>query len=125
MDDEATCRSLTVKMLSLLGHSVEAVHDGDAAVERYARALKTEHPFDAILLDQVVPSGLGGREALEQISEIDPSVKAIMVSGRAHNSMATDSEDLGFKAVIAKPFTLEELRTTLRTVMVPGGWQVH
>jgi PAS domain S-box-containing protein len=125
MDDEATCRSLTVKMLRLLGHSVEAVHDGNAAVERYTHALNTDHPFDAILLDLIVPSGLGGREALELISEVDPSVKAIMVSGRARNSMPADSEDLGFKAVIAKPFTLEELRTTLRTVMVPGGWQVH
>ena len=125
MDDEANCRSLTVKMLRLLGHSVEAVHDGNAAVERYTHALNTEHPFDAILLDLIVPSGLGGREALELISEVDPSVKAIMVSGRARNSMPADSEDLGFKAVIAKPFTLEELRTTLRTVMVPGGWQVH
>jgi len=125
MEDEANCRSLTVKMLSLLGHSVEAVHDGNAAVEQYTRALNTDHPFDAILLDLIVPSGLGGREALELISEVDPSVKAIMVSGRARNSMPADSEDLGFKAVIAKPFTLEELRTTLRTVMVPGGWQVH
>jgi PAS domain S-box-containing protein len=125
MEDEANCRSLTVKMLSLLGHSVEAVPDGNAAVERYTRALNTDQPFDAILLDLIVPSGLGGREALELISEVDPSVKAIMVSGRARNSMPADSEDLGFKAVIAKPFTLEELRTTLRTVMVPGGWQVH
>ncbi len=103
MDDEANCRSLTVKMLRLLGHSVEAVHDGNAAVEQYTHALNTEHPFDAILLDLIVPSGLGGREALELISEVDPSVKAIMVSGRARNSMPADSEDLGFKAVIAKP----------------------
>ena len=125
MEDEDTCRSLTVKMLRLLGHSVEAVHDGSAAVERYARALESDQPFDAILLDLIAPSGLGGREALELISEIDPAVKAIMVSGRARNSMPADCEDLGFKAVIAKPFTLEELRTTLRTVMVPGGWQVH
>jgi PAS domain S-box-containing protein len=125
MDDEPSCRSLTAGMLKRLGHSVEAVHDGTTAVERYARAMKTEHPFDAILLDLIVPSGLGGREALELISEIDPEVKAIMVSGRAQNFMPADSEDLGFKAVIAKPFTLEELRTTLRTVMVPGGWQVH
>jgi len=125
MDDEAACRSLTVQMLRLLGHSVEAVDDGNAAVERYTHALKTDQPFDAILLDLIVPSGLGGREALEMISEVDPKVKAIMVSGRARNSMSDDSEDFGFKAVIAKPFTLEELKTTLRTVMVPGGWQVH
>jgi CheY-like chemotaxis protein len=125
MDDEASCRSLTARMLNLLGHSVEAVQDGTTAVERYVRAMDTGHPFDAILLDLIVPSGLGGREALERISELDPAVKAIMVSGRAPNSMPADSDDLGFKAIIAKPFTLEELRTTLRTLMVPGGGLVH
>jgi PAS domain S-box-containing protein len=125
MDDEASVRGLTVNMLKSLGHAVEVVDNGSAAVERYARALKTGQPFDAILLDLIVPCGLGGREALELISEIDPAVKAIMVSGYAQNSETSEFRDYGFKAVIAKPFTLEELKTTLHTVMVPGSWRVH
>jgi PAS domain S-box-containing protein len=141
MDDEASVRGLTVRMLKALGHTVEVVENGTAAVEQYAQALKTGQPFDAILLDLIVPCGLGGREALELISEIDPAVKAIMVSGYAQNSETTEFQEYGFKAVIAKPFTLEELKrtlhevilpanyeelkTTIHTVMLPGTWQVH
>jgi PAS domain S-box-containing protein len=125
MDDEPSVRLLTVNMLKALGHTVDVVDNGAAAVERYTRALKTGRPFDAILLDLIVPCGLGGREALELISEIDPAVKAIMVSGYARNSETAEFRDYGFKAVIAKPFTLEELKTTLHTVMVPGSWLVH
>jgi CheY-like chemotaxis protein len=140
MDDEASVRGLTVTMLKSLGHAVDVVDNGAAAVEQYVRALKTGQPFDAILLDLVVPGGLGGSEALEMISEIDPGVKAIMVTGGTQARGSSDFLDYGFKAVIAKPFTLEELKTTLRavmlpeseeidtrihTLMLPGSWQVH
>ena len=141
MDDEASVRGLTVRMLQSLGYAVEVVDNGTAAVEQYTQALKTGQPFDAILLDLLVPCGLGGREALEMISEIDPAVKAIMVTGCVRNSDTTEFLDYGFKAVIAKPFTFDELKTTLRTVMLPGNcedlkptlhtvmlpgsWQVH
>jgi len=140
MDDEASVRGLTVKMLKSLGHAVDVVDNGAAAVEQYVRALKTGQPFDAVLLDLVVPGGLGGREALEMISEIDPGVKAIMVTGCTQTCRSSEFLDDGFKAVIAKPFTLEELKTTLcavllpeseeidtriHTLMMPGSWQVH
>jgi nitrogen-specific signal transduction histidine kinase/ActR/RegA family two-component response regulator len=125
MDDEAPFRHVTVHMLKSLGHTVEVADNGAAAVERYARAFRTGQPFDAVLLDLIVPCGLGGREALEQISEIDPAVKAIMVSGYAHSSEAAEFHDYGFKASIAKPFTLQELKATLHTVMLPEGWRVH
>jgi len=141
MDDEASVRGVTVRMLQSLGYAVEVVDNGNAAVEQYTQALKTGRPFDAILLDLMVPCGLGGREALEMISEIDPAVKAIMVTGCVQSSETTEFLDYGFKAVIAKPFTFEELKTTLRTVtlsghceefkpalhtvMLPGSWQVH
>jgi CheY-like chemotaxis protein len=60
---------------------------------------------------------------LELISEIDPAVKAIMVSGYARNSETTEFQEYGFKAVIAKPFTLEELERTLHEVMLHGSCQ--
>jgi len=125
MDDEVLVRGLTVNMLKSLGHTVEVADNGNIAVEQYSRALKTGRPFDAVLLDLIVPCGLGGREALEMISEIDPAVKAIMVSGYTPNPESTEFKDYGFKAVIAKPFTLEELKTTLHSVMTPSGWRVH
>ena len=125
MDDEAGIRSLAVRMLNRLGHDVEAVDDGTAAVERYARALKSGKPFDAVLLDLVVPGGMGGRETIELLNEVDPHVKAIVVSGYAQDPALTDFREYGFKASIAKPYTLEELDSTLHSIIATGKWQVH
>ena len=40
MDDEASIRTLAVNMLRLLGYEAVVVTNGDAAVERYRRALQ-------------------------------------------------------------------------------------
>ncbi len=125
MDDEAGIRSLAMRMLNRLGHEVEVVDDGMAAVERYTRAFKSGNPFDAVLLDLVVPGGMGGRETMELLNEVDPGVKAIVVSGYAQDPTVTQCRDYGFKASIAKPYTLEELDATLHSVITTGKWRVH
>jgi PAS domain S-box-containing protein len=125
MDDEPAIRNLAVRMLTRLGHEVETVDDGSAALERYAQALETDKPFDAVLLDLVVPGGMGGRETIGRLSEVDPKVKAIVVSGYAQDATLTEFRDYGFKASIAKPYTLEELDTTLTSVITLGNYSIH
>jgi PAS domain S-box-containing protein len=125
MDDEAGIRTLAIRMLTLLGHDVEVVDDGTAAVERYTRALQMGRPFDAVLLDLVVPGGMGGRETIELLTEVDPTVNAIVVSGYSQDKTLTDYRNYGFKASIAKPYTLEELDSTLHSVITTARWRVH
>ena len=62
---------------------------------------------------------MGGREAMERLSELDPAVNAIVVSGYAQDPVMTNTATTDSRAVIAKPFTLQELNTTLHSVMVP------
>lgn len=116
MDDEASIRTLAVNMLEFLGYNVEVVSDGTGAVKRYRRALATGRPFDAVFLDLIVPGGMGGKEVMERLGEIDPAVKAILVSGYAQDSVMTEFREHGFMAAIAKPFTLEELSRTLHSL---------
>jgi CheY-like chemotaxis protein len=71
-----------------------------------------------VILDLMVPGGMGGKEAMEQLTKIDPAVRAIMVSGYTLDPVMTEFKDYGLKAVISKPFTLEELSKTLSSVMV-------
>ena len=125
MDDEASIRRLAVNMLKSLGHEAEVVEDGTAAIEQYRRALKMGKPFDAVLLDLVVPGGMGGRETIERLSQIDPAVNAIVVSGYAQDPALMEFQTYGFKASIAKPYTLEELDTTLHSVIATAKWRVH
>ena len=125
MDDEAAIRRLADDMLRLLGHDVQVVDDGAMAVELYTRALRAGQPFDAVMLDLVVRGGMGGREALALLNEVDPDVKAIVVSGYARDATLQDFKEDGFKAVIAKPFSLQELDATLQLVISCGKGRVH
>ena len=125
MDDEASIRLLAVNMLTFLGHDVSVVDNGRTAVEQYAHALKSGEPFDAVILDLIVPGGAGAREAMELLSEVDPGVNAIVVSGYAQDPAMTEYRDYGFKGVISKPFTLEELNSALHAVMGTASCRVH
>ena len=122
MDDEVSIRTLALNMLEFLGYEAEVVDSGSAAVERFARAHKQ---FDVVMLDLIVPGDMGGKEAIQRLAGINPAVKAILVSGYAQDSVMTEFRDYGFQAVITKPFTLQELSATLRSVIGPGGWRVH
>jgi PAS domain S-box-containing protein len=126
MDDEASIRTLAVNMLGFLGHHAEVVSNGSAAIERYKQAMQRGRPYDAVILDLLVPGGMGGKEAIERLTEIDPGVNAIMASGYTRDPVMTEFRDYGLKAVISKPFTLAELSRTLESVMVKAGtWTVH
>jgi PAS domain S-box-containing protein len=133
MDDEASIRTLTSNMLQFLGYDTEVVDSGSAAIERCARK-----NFDVVMLDLIVPGKMGGEEAMRRLAGMNPSVKAILVSGHTRDSVLADFRDHGFQAVIAKPFTLQELSATLYSVIgspgapsaaaalgTPPGWRVH
>ena len=125
MDGDATIRTLAGNMLEFLGYTPEVVSSGSAAVERYKRALEQGCPFDAVILDLVVPEGMGGKEAMAQLGVLDRKVTAILSSGYAEDSTIQDFEKLGFKAFIPKPFTIGELSKTLHAVMAPPSLHVH
>jgi two-component system cell cycle sensor histidine kinase/response regulator CckA len=68
---------------------------------------------------------MGGKEAMERLGKINRKVNAILASGYAQDSAMTEFEKFGFKAAIAKPFTLEELSKTLRSVTTARTSRVH
>ena len=112
-------------MLNLLGHDVDGVPAAQTAVAHYTEALASARPFDAVMLDLVVPGGIGGRETLSLLSEVDPEVKAIVVSGYTRDAALAGADARALRAFIAKPYTLDELDSTLHSVLACGTWQVH
>jgi len=125
MDDESSVRTLAINMLEYLGYEAEVVDGGTAAIERFAAALKAGRPFDVVMLDLIVPGDIGGKEAVARLTGIDPTVKAVLVSGFAQDSVLSEFRDFGFQAVITKPFTLQELSETLRTISATPTARVH
>src|SRR5436190_14065813 len=116
MDDEASVRTLASNMLKFLGYEPEVVEDGKAAIDRFTHARESGRPFDAVMLDLVVPRDLGGRDAIGLLTAVDPGVKAILVSGYAQDETISAFREFGFAAAMTKPYTLQELRVTLESV---------
>ena len=104
-------------MLWDLGYEVTTVIDSSEAVELYRKARQSEHPFDAVILDLTVPGGMGGREAVQKLLDVDPEVKAIVSSGYSNDSIMSDFRTHGFRGVLAKPYNATELSTVLHRVM--------
>jgi PAS domain S-box-containing protein len=125
MDDDPSSRALAVSMLEFLGYQPEAVSSGTAAVERYRDALANGCPFDAVILDLVVPEGTGGKETMERLGHMDGNVTAILASGYVHASVAAEFQKLGFKAIVPKPYTIDELSRTLDSVISTQTSRVH
>lgn len=109
MDDEEMLRDVITTMLNQLGHRVETACDGKEALAHYQRAQDAENPFDAVILDLTIPGGMGGRETMARLLEIDPEVKVIVSSGYASDMTMSDFRSHGFCNILSKPYNLQDL----------------
>lgn len=117
MDDEELLRSVVTRMLEIMGYETVPAADGEEAVGLYREAAEAGRPFDAVILDLSVPGGMGGREAIKRLLEIDPDVVALISSGYVGDRILAEYGLYGFKGVVAKPYTSDELRETLGAVL--------
>jgi two-component system, cell cycle sensor histidine kinase and response regulator CckA len=119
MDDEETVRSVLERMLNHFGFEVTKTTDGAEAIEILREAYKSGKRFDAVIMDLTIPGGMGGREAAALIREIDSEVKIIASSGYSNDPIMSEYRKYGFSAIMAKPFTLNDVREVLRQTL-PG-----
>jgi CheY-like chemotaxis protein len=116
MDDERLLRDLIKRALHKMGYQAELASDGQEALQLYRTTQEAGYPFDAVLLDLTIPGGLGGRETLMRLLEIDPQVKAVVCSGYSSDPVMSNYQDYGFKAVLLKPYRIEELVKVLERI---------
>lgn len=117
MDDEASVREVLAHMLIRLGYEPVCVKDGGQALEAYQTAQKNQEKFVAVILDLTVPGGLGGKETMELLQQLDPQVKAIVSSGYGDDPIMARYAEYGFQSVIAKPYKISDLSLVLHKVL--------
>jgi len=64
-------------------------------------------------MDLTIPGGMGGKEAIQKLIEIDPEIKAIVSSGYSTDLVMAEYKKYGFCDVVAKPYTIEKLSSSL------------
>ena len=117
MDDEEMILEIMNKILRELGYEVEFARDGNEAIDLYKKARVSGHPFASVIMDLTIPGGMGGKEAIQKLREIDPDVKAIVSSGYSTDPVMSNFRKYGFCGVLTKPFKIKELGETLKEVM--------
>lgn len=117
MDDEKMLREVVTEILEYLGYKVTCAAEGKEAVKLYVRAMESGHPFDAVIMDLTIPGGMGGKETIQKLIQIDPSVKAIVASGYSNDPVMARYKDFGFKDIIEKPFSIDQLGMVLRRLI--------
>jgi CheY-like chemotaxis protein len=117
MDDEKFVREVAGRMLERLGYRVEFAADGADAIDQYRKAQESGREFDAVILDLTVPGGMGGKDAIQKIREIDPKVKAIVSSGYSENRVMSEYKQYGFCGVLPKPYNVQVMSRALQSVI--------
>ena len=117
MDDEEGVRKVVALTLRGMGHEVELAADGQMAIEVYKKAKSLGRQFDAVILGLTVRGGMGGQETIQTLLQLDPTVKAIAMSGYPHDPVLLKPEPHGFKGTLAKPFDVGKLQEILSRVL--------
>jgi two-component system OmpR family response regulator len=108
-DDEETADALA-KGLEKEGHRVSAAHDVAAA-----SALIASTPFDAAVLDVMVPGG-SGYDVLGQLAALEPRVPVLMLTARGAVVDRVAGLDRGADDYLVKPFSFGELAARIRAL---------
>jgi len=117
MDDEKLLKELLGRMLKIIGYEAEFTEDGDEAVRLYKEAQENRKPFDALILDLTIPGGMGGKDTVRELLEVNPGVKAIVSSGYSDDPVLANFQEYGFKGKLPKPFEPVSLGKVLHDVL--------
>ena len=117
MDDEQMILDIVSRMLGHLGYDVTTCTDGSQAIAAFTKAKSHSEPFDVVMMDLVIPNGVGGEDAVKTIKKIDPTAKVIASSGHLDHPVMTDHDKFGFNAVLEKPYKLERLQQVIEAVI--------
>lgn len=118
MDDEEINCQLLIRMLESYGNLTEATFDGNQAIEKYKQSIDAGKPFDVIIMDLIIPGGIGGKEAIKDILKINPEAVAIVTSGYSNDPILANHMEYGFKGFLSKPFTNDQLQKELNRVLI-------
>jgi two-component system, cell cycle sensor histidine kinase and response regulator CckA len=110
MDDEEMLRNVIEYMLTSIGCHATSVADGKEAIAAYREAQARKIPFDLVILDLHVSSGIDGTETMKHLVAHDPDVKAVLTSGDIFDASMTQYRQFGFQRILPKPFTRDDLK---------------
>ncbi len=118
MDDDDLILRMISRILQRWGYAVDVAKDGNEAVKKYQSARKAGEPFDMVILDLIIPGGMGAEYTMQKLRQWDPTVKALVMSGYSDDPVIMNFPAYGFKGAMPKPFALNKLKTLISDVLL-------
>ncbi|WP_457574064.1 sigma-54-dependent transcriptional regulator [Desulfolithobacter sp.] len=110
VDDEEMQRTMLQGFLEKQGYRIFTAADGTRALRVFM-----EQPIELVLLDHRMPD-MNGDELLKKIKEINPTIRAIMITAYGAVDTAVRVMRLGADDFLEKPVDLEELLDKIRRI---------
>ncbi|MFZ5754780.1 MAG: hybrid sensor histidine kinase/response regulator, partial [Bacillota bacterium] len=117
MEDDPAIVNIAAEMLQLLGYEARFAGNGREALAMFQEAKEAGTPFACVIMDLTIRGGMGGRDVIEKIRQIDPTIKAIVASGYSNDPVLADHKRYGFHGVVAKPYEVKTLGKVLQKVL--------
>jgi len=109
-DDDSVLRGELAGLLRDDGHDVVGASDGGEALRLVER-----ESFDAALLDLRMPKA-SGLEVLHRLRVTRPGTAVVVITGQGTIDAAVEAMKAGATDFVEKPYEVDALRRTLRTV---------
>lgn len=121
-EDDSELRELLHERLEADGYRVDAVSDGALLRRRLEGALPHPADYDVVLSDIRMP-GCTGIDVLSLLRQRDGALPVILMSAFADEEACQEARRLGAAEIFHKPFSVDQLRATLRELVPPvaGG----
>ena len=75
----------------------------------YTKAKEADDPYDVVIMDLTIRGGMGGKETIKRLLEINPNVKAIVSSGYSNDPVMAKFKEYGFLGVVQKPYIIKDM----------------
>jgi two-component system OmpR family response regulator len=115
VEDELKMAGLVRRGLVEEGHAADVAAKGEDAVW-----MAEAHPYDAIVLDVMLP-GLSGFETCRRLRNAGVWTPVLMLTARDEVEDRVSGLDAGADDYLTKPFSLAELLARLRALVRRGG----
>ena len=111
VDDEEVMRDVLSTLLTKEGYDVTLAQDGPEGL-----ALARKKPFDAVILDVMLPE-MTGLEVLDELKKSDPDLVVLMITAFASLETAITAMKKGAFDYVSKPFKHEEVLHILKNAL--------
>jgi len=113
VDDEPSARRLMCKIISDMGLEVESAESGEVAIAAMGRS-----SFDVVLLDYEMP-GMDGVACLEQIRQLHPGCRVIMVTAAREADVVKRALGGGAVGYVLKPYNPASVKERITKLLKP------